>query len=196
MTRRPASIPRAYFEDLYADNPDPWGFATSDYEREKYDATLSAIGGGHRHALEVGCSVGVFTRRLADRCDHLLAVDVAEAALVDARRRCADRSNVEFRRIQLPGEVPSGRFDLVLLSEVGYYWSLADLDRFLDWLRQALTADGLFALVHWTGKTDYPLTGDAVHDHVATVVQDHLRPVRKGVNVSYRLDVFGGPDRL
>jgi predicted TPR repeat methyltransferase len=196
MTRRPASIPGAYFEDLYAGDADPWEFATSDYEREKYDATLSAIGGGHRRALEVGCSIGVFTRRLAERCDRLVAVDVAEAALADARRRCADRSNIEFQRMQLPAEVPSGRFDLIILSEVGYYWSLADLDRFLVWLRQALTADGLFALVHWTGETDYPLTGDAVHDHVATAVQGHLHPVRRALNPSYRLDVFAGPDRL
>ena len=196
MTRRLASIPGTYFKDLYADDPDPWGFATSDYEREKYDATLSAIGGGHRHALEVGCSIGVFTRRLAERCDRLLAVDVAEAALLQARRRCADRSNVEFRRMQLPAEVPTGRFDLIILSEVGYYWSLADLDRFLDWLRDALTTDGLFALVHWTGDTDYPLTGDAVHDRVARVVQDHLRSVRRAVNISYRLDVYAGPGRL
>jgi SAM-dependent methyltransferase len=125
------SIGRDYFEQLYIEKPDPWDFGTSDYERLKYDATLAAIGDGHRTALEIGYSIGVFTRRLAERCQALLAVDIAETALDAARQRCAGIANVTFRRMQLPDELPAGRSDLILLSEVGYCWSLPDLDRFL-----------------------------------------------------------------
>ena len=32
-----------YFERLYARDPDPWRFATSEYERDKYAATLAAL---------------------------------------------------------------------------------------------------------------------------------------------------------
>ena len=39
--------------------------------------------------LEIGCSIGVMTRHLAQRCETLLAVDIAEAPLMAARRRCA-----------------------------------------------------------------------------------------------------------
>jgi cyclopropane fatty-acyl-phospholipid synthase-like methyltransferase len=189
-TRRTERIGRDYFEDLYTAKPDPWGFDTSDYERRKYDATLAAIGEGHQNALEIGCSIGVFTQRLAPRCRHLLAVDIAETALDAARRRCADLTNVEFRRLQLPDERPEGRFDLVVLSEVGYYWTRPDLDRFLAWLRDALTPGGRFVLVHWTGATDYPLTGDQVHDHIASATRDYLRLVERIAAERYRLDVL------
>ena len=76
-----------FFERLYAAEPDPWGFETSAYERAKYDATIAALPPGPiSTALEVGCSIGVLTERLARRCDRLLAVDVSEAA-----RACGSR---------------------------------------------------------------------------------------------------------
>ena len=80
-----------YFDAIYTAAEDPWNFATSRYERAKYTLTLSAMPKSrYRLALEVGCSIGVFTRLLAARCDAIVAVDVAEAPLVEARRRCAD----------------------------------------------------------------------------------------------------------
>ena len=89
MSRRTESIEPAYFDALYAADPDPWRFASSDYEREKYAATLDALPPRRfAAALEVGCSIGVLTRQLAARCDTLLALDVAEAALAQARARC------------------------------------------------------------------------------------------------------------
>jgi cyclopropane fatty-acyl-phospholipid synthase-like methyltransferase len=190
--RPPPRLPRGYFKGQYIGTPDPWGFVTSEYERRKYDEALAAIGAGHRNALEIGCSVGVFTRRLAGRCDHLQAVDVSETALDAARRRCGDLARVEFRQMQFPDELPAVRFDLVVLAEVGYYWTLPDIDRFLAWLRRALTPDGHFVLVHWTGGTDYPLTGAEVHDHVAARTHGYLRPIHKCFDDFYRLDVFAG----
>jgi SAM-dependent methyltransferase len=195
VTRRTASVPPAWFDTLYADADDPWDFATSDYERAKYQATLAAVGSGHRRALEVGCSIGVLTRQLAARCQQLLAIDVAEAALDQARQRCAGLANVAFQRLRLPDEVPPGCFDLVLLSEVGYYWTAPDLARFLTWLRRALTVDGLFVLVHWTGETDYPLTGDAVHERALAETSDFLAPVAVRREANYRLDALAGLKR-
>jgi hypothetical protein len=37
------SLPREYFERLYANGADPWDFATSSYEQAKYGATLAAL---------------------------------------------------------------------------------------------------------------------------------------------------------
>ena len=68
MTRRRVTIPGDYFEALYASSPDPWHFATSDYERRKYAKTLDAIGHVAGEAFEIGCSIGIFTRALAARC--------------------------------------------------------------------------------------------------------------------------------
>jgi SAM-dependent methyltransferase len=190
MSGQRERLGRDYFQRLYAGDADPWDFAKSPYEQRKYEATLAAIGSGHRNALAIGCSIGVFTRRLAARCRHLLAVDVAETALATARRRNREQHNVEFRQMELPDEVPSGCFDLIVLSEVGYYWTLPDLDRFLDWLRIALSPGGRFVLVHWTGPTNYPLTGDQVHDHVIATTGGLLRPMLGTVHPKYRLDVL------
>ncbi|HLZ67116.1 MAG TPA: class I SAM-dependent methyltransferase [Aliidongia sp.] len=193
--RPPLRMPREYAKGQYIGTPDPWGFVTSGYERRKYDEILAAIGDGHRNALEMGCSVGVFTHRLAAGCDRLLAVDVSETALDAARRRCSDLARVEFRQILFADQLPDDRFDLVVLAEAGYYWSLPDLDLFLRWLRRTLTPDGHFVLVHWTGGTDYPLTGAEVHDHVAARTHGTLRPIHKNFDDFYRLDVFAGRAR-
>jgi len=57
------SLEPEYFESLYIKNPDPWRFATSEYERGKYEATLAAISGRKiRSAFEIGCSIGILTR--------------------------------------------------------------------------------------------------------------------------------------
>ena len=92
----------AYFEELYARDPDPWDFATSEYEAAKYDATIAALAPRYASALEVGCSIGVLTARLAERCERLLAIDVAEGALAHARER-APRATFERREIRRSG---------------------------------------------------------------------------------------------
>jgi SAM-dependent methyltransferase len=191
VSRRQERLGHDYFQLLYADDSDPWNFATSPYEQEKYQATLAAIGSGHDTALEIGCAVGVFTGRLATRCRALLAVDIAEAALAAARQRNREQRNIEFRQMALPDELPAGRFDLIVMSEVGYYWPVPDLDRFLDWLRLALVPGGRLVLVHWTGPTDYPLTGDQVHDHTIAATTGFLHVTQSAVHPSYRLDVLG-----
>ena len=99
----------AYFEALYAAEQDPWGFATSPYERAKYDHTLAALGGRRfARGLEVGCSIGVLTAALAERCDRLLAVDVAATAVARARERLAAAPGVTVERRSLPEEMPGG----------------------------------------------------------------------------------------
>ena len=71
-----------YFDALYTADPDPWKFAASPYERDKYTLTLDAMPKPrYRSALEVGCSIGVLTRSLASRCDTLVAIDAAQTPL-------------------------------------------------------------------------------------------------------------------
>ncbi|PAP75849.1 class I SAM-dependent DNA methyltransferase [Rubrivirga marina] len=166
------SIDPAYFERLYRAEADPWAYATSPYETAKYAATLAALPRDrYASALEVGCSIGVLTERLAPRCGRLLAVDVSEAALARARRRCARLGHVAFERRALPSEAPAGPFDLAVVSEVGYYLAPVDWAEALDRLAVSVGAGGHLVLVHWTGETDYPQTADAVHgaarDHAA-----------------------------
>ena len=151
----------AYFDAIYTANADPWKFATSPYESAKYALTLSALPKSrYRSALEVGCSIGVFTRLLAARCDAIVAIDVAKGPLVEAKRKCADLPGVRFEQMFVPDEWPNGIFELILLSEVVYYLSREDVGRLAARVAGSLPKGGSVVLVHWTGETNYPLSGD------------------------------------
>src|ERR1700748_2812701 len=92
-----------YFDALYTADPDPWKFAASPYERDKYALTLGAMQKPrYRSALEVGCSIGVLPRPLAPRCDGVVAIDAAQNALAEASRRCADLPGVRFEHMFVP----------------------------------------------------------------------------------------------
>jgi SAM-dependent methyltransferase len=158
------SVPRTFFEDLYAAHADPWSFETSAYEREKYDRSLAALRPRYARALEIGCSIGVFTERLAGHCEQLLAVDISEHALATARSRCAALPQVTFARADVTQAFPSGTFDLIVLAEVGYYWSDADLAQARGSIAAHLRPGGDLLLVHFLPKVpEYPRDGDAVH---------------------------------
>jgi SAM-dependent methyltransferase len=189
------SLPAEYFEAIYAQADDPWSFATSAYERNKYAATLAALPRErYRSALEIGCSIGVLTHLLAQRCDALLSVDVSERALEQARQRCAEQPWVRIERLRVPDEFPDGSFDLVLISEVGYYWSWSDLEKAAHLCAERLERGGHLLLVHWTPFVeDYPLTGDAVHDWFVSEAQRGSLPLAwmHGSRAeTYRLDLF------
>lgn len=158
MSRRTNSIDPAYFEALYAADPDPWRFASSPYEAEKYAATLAALPQDRfANALEVGCSFGVFTSQLMQRCDRLLSLDVAESALARARIACP---SVRFERRRIPQAWPPGRFDLIVFSEVLYYLDAAGIAETANRALNALQPGGCILMVHYLGETDYPTTGD------------------------------------
>ena len=159
------SLDPAYFDQLYAKDGDPWQFATSAYEAAKYQATLAALPRAkYVRALELGCSIGILTRQLALRCNHLLALDVSETALQQARLRCADLSHVSFERRDISHEFPlDQQFDLIVLSEVGYYFAEPDLRLLRHHIEAALLPQAHLLLVHFTEPTNYPLTADAVH---------------------------------
>lgn len=187
----PASLPGVYFDDMYEIHLDPWNFGSSPYEAAKYARTLAALPNAvYASGLEVGCSVGVLSALLAERCRHLLSLDVSELALERARVRCRSLPQVRFERRSLPQEFPEGSFDLIVLSEVLYYLSPADLKTTLTRCVQALDPAGHLIAVHWTPPVhDYPQTGDEVH--AALLAAPGLRHLHGERHEQYRLDLFG-----
>lgn len=191
MSRPESSLPAAYFAALYQADADPWRFASSDYERRKYAATLAALPRqAYRRGFEVGCSIGVLTSQLARRCDHLLAVDVADQALAQARARCAGQPGVRLERMEVPSQLPDSSFDLLLLSEVVYYWSVGDLERMAAFAGRAVEPGGDIVLVHWTGGTDYPLTGDEAAQRFIAATAWATRILHQDRTELYRIDVL------
>ena len=187
-------LDRDYFEDLYAESADPWGFETSDYERRKYERTLESLGErSFRRAFEAGSSIGVFTAMLAPRCDELLAVDTSERAVEIARGRLAEQRHVRVARRTLPAEMPEGPFDLIVASEVLYYWPREVVLEALRRFEATLAPRGILVAVHWRKETKtYPLQGDEVHELL--VGHTRLNNVKTIQEPEYRLDVFeNGP---
>ncbi len=191
--RKTRTLEPDYFEDLYRSDPDPWRFASSPYEAEKYARTLAALGPDRvRSALEVGCSIGVLTEQLAARCDRLVATEASPTALDLARRRCAGATNIDFRLQPSPHAPLGGPFDVILLSEVVYYWDDADLADFAGAFERVLAPRGRFILVHWLGETDYPKTADEAVNAFRAALEGAYSAERVERTADYRLDVWRG----
>ena len=186
------TLTEKYFEDVYAANDDPWNFETSEYEAEKYVATLDALQRkNYANAFEIGCSIGVLTEKLATKCTKLLSVDVSEKALKKAKARCGDLPRITFKKMTVPREFPAERFDLILISEVGYYLAPEDWQILMRKCFANLDKNGQIVLVHWLPPVyDYPQTGDQVHDSFAEFAEDQLKLLSEKRTENYRIDVW------
>ncbi len=180
------------FEARYRSTPDPWNFATSPYERLRYGETLDGLSKArYRAAFEPGCSVGELTAQLALRCERVLATDIAPTAVNRARMRCSQLSNVVLRCADLSADIPEGPFDLIVFSEIGYYFSPDRLAALARALSRTLDADGEFVAVHWLGHSeDHTLHGDVVHQVLdASLGLDRIKARRAP---GYRIDTWVG----
>lgn len=178
----------AHFETLYRANPDPWQFTTSAYEQAKYTETLAAL--DHRHfsaGLEIGCSIGVLTERLAPCCDTLLGIDLAATALAAAAARCAHFPHVRFAACIVPERFPQGRFDLIMISEILYFLIPADIATLASQVGNALAPGGTILLVNYTGLTDDPCTGDEAADYFIADLPGIPRTLHRRAE-RYRID--------
>ena len=189
---QPNSLPPSYFDKLYSSDKDPWKFETSEYEANKYAATIAALPKKrYRSAFEIGGSIGVLTQKLAQRCDNLLSIDVSKLAQEQAIERCQSLPHVQFEIMSVPEQFPSEIFDLTLVSEVGYYWCWEDLKKAQQLILEHLEPGGHLLLVHWTlYARDYPLSGDEVHDSFFELAPTKLKHLLGQKEEQYRLDLF------
>ncbi len=140
----------AALELLHAEHDDPWGVDTRWFEQRKRDLTAAVLPHARfRRGLELGCSTGALAAVLAARCDELVALDSSPTAVAAARRRLEGLPHVQVARADLPSGWPEGRFDLVVVSELGYFLSPVDLDTLIDRAAASLTPDGHVVLCHW-----------------------------------------------
>jgi SAM-dependent methyltransferase len=158
-----------YFRDCYAASADPWGLAERWYEARKYAVAVALLTRQRYGAtFEPGCSIGVLTALLAPRCDSLLAWDAVPDAVTSARARTAGLPGVRVEQGAIPAEWPPGSFDLIVLSELLYYFDDADLGQVLGLSVGSLRPGGQILAVHWLHPApDHPRTGDGVHEDLA-----------------------------
>jgi LmbE family N-acetylglucosaminyl deacetylase/SAM-dependent methyltransferase len=153
------------FDAVHAGSEDPWAYTTSWYERRKRSLTLAALPvEQYRSGLEIGCSIGTLSADLATRCTRLLAVDASSTALELAAKRLAEFPGVDTRQLTLPAEWPGGSYDLVVVSEVGYYLSPAEFEVLLRRIQESMEPGGTLLLCHWRHPVSgWELDGDSVH---------------------------------
>jgi SAM-dependent methyltransferase len=137
------------FEARFAADPDPWATRTARDEAVKREAVLRALGPGRRgRVLELGCGNGSTTRALAGRALALRAVDASPSAVALAGAATAGEGAVRVERRLLPGPLPGGPFDAVVIAELLYYLASPAAARLARAVAAALAPGGALVLAH------------------------------------------------
>lgn len=196
MEKELKSLDAEFFNKMYQKNEDPWDFENSPYEKEKYKATLEIIPDrSYDNVFEIGCSNGMLSEMLLSRSNHLLAVDASAIAVKNAKQRMKDYPFVKVMEMTIPYGYPDEKFDLILLSEVGYFLNEEDLIIARDKMIESLLPNGNLALVHWTPFVEeFPLTGDQVHEifrqRSGEDFQKPLAHILERIEIQYRMDLY------
>ena len=178
-------------------DPDPWDFATERLRaRRSTRRTLAALGEPalrprrSRSAARSACSPSA----LAARCDALVAVDVAQRggrrrARAPGRRAAASTCRA---RVDCPRSCPAGPFDLVVCSEVLYYFDARPLlERCSPAWSARLAPGGLLLAVHWRPATrDLPAAA-ATRSTPCLRARAGPAPAAGIATAAYLLDVAG-----
>ncbi len=128
---------------------------------------LLPVSGGR--GVDLGCGSGRFTGLLAERCEQVLAVDIAEREVAIARAKRA-RPNIDYRVRSLLDVSPEedGGFDIVLsVNTLFHLFADHDVDKVLRHVRSLVAPGGSAVIVdivtpgpravlihRWWGVTD------------------------------------------
>lgn len=185
-----ATVGTEYFIGLYLAKDDPWDVATKWHDRRKYAVTVASLPRErYRRAYEPGCSIGLLTRMLAERCDKVVAADSVESAVVRARETVAGLPNVRVEQAWLPADLPDGTFDLIVIGDLLYYLSAADLRATLDGLVERLEPGGDIAAVHFRDRVNGG-SYDGFNAHATLAGHPGLEPVVHHEDDWFLLDVL------
>ena len=186
--QRRAAARAQQFDRMYDDGDDPWAFDGSFYEERRRALVLALLGcRRYGRALEIGCADGRLTESLLERCDEVVALDTSHRAVTAAQAR-APRAVV--LQGMAPADLPAGPFDLVLLSEVGYFLTPLELVATLRRCAASLAPGGELVLCHWQHPTEQvPLDGTLVHEQAATALPLGRRATYQDEDV--RIEVWG-----
>ncbi len=164
-----ASVSQEHFDNLYLAKDDPWDLATKWHDQRKYAITVASLPRErYRRCYEPGCSVGLLTRLLAPRCDEVLAADSVESAVRQTRENVREFPHVRAELGDLPADLPDGTYDLIVIGDLLYYLSAADLDATVDGLIDRLEPGGDLVSVHFRDRAGGTYDGAAVHAALTT----------------------------
>lgn len=91
----------------------------------------------------------------------------------------------------LPQGWPDGTFDIVVLSELLYYFSDDDLAEVTRLAVHAVAPGGSLISVHWRHQVrDYPQSGDAAQQALSLAAAGHLVPTVRHVEDDFDLVLY------
>ncbi len=162
---------QAEFDAKFAAQDDPWRYRSSWYEARKRALLLAALPRQrYRRAFEPGCANGELSAELAPRCEKRCCRPISRRARWRSRsagsRAPFAQARVETRA--MPDDWPEARFDLIVISEFGYYLDEPACAALARLACASLEHDGTLACCHWRhGADDMRIGGGAVHARFA-----------------------------
>jgi SAM-dependent methyltransferase len=124
-------------------------------EQERYQRTLVAVedcvgANVWNDVLEIGCSQGLFTRRLAERCNSVTAWDISPSACKATALRCADSVNVHVEQMDMQRDRFEGKYDLVFaLDTLQYLHGRRRFENVVNKIVRATRCGGHFVFSGW-----------------------------------------------
>ncbi|EAU42145.1 hypothetical protein FP2506_16969 [Fulvimarina pelagi HTCC2506] len=185
--------PPSHFSQLYADDGDPWHARASRYEIDKRADNCDQLKGLiFDSGLDIGCGEGHLARALVENgiAHAIHGVDRNEAIVARARRAHADIPALCFETRALPADLPEGRFDLVVVSELLYFLDERGLATLARLLAERMTLGAGLFLVNYRGETGTPLSGRAAHDLFVALFGASLRSISLRQTEGYRAELL------
>lgn len=98
-----------------------------------------------QHVLDIGCGTGEFARRLAERTEHVLALDLSPEMIRIAQERSSSTPTIDYQVGDLLGyPLPAEHFDFI--GSIATFHHL-DLAAVLTKIKPTLKAGGILAIL-------------------------------------------------
>ncbi len=130
-------VSRAFYDDMHTQKGDPWNYTRRAAEILRHDTLLSVVShhtsgrnGSAPYILDVGCSTGVFTRKLSAISSRSFGMDISESALNHPSNIPSSSVHPAFI-VGSSSVIPfkSSTFDALILADGISEWQLSDSDR-------------------------------------------------------------------
>jgi SAM-dependent methyltransferase len=152
MLRESQTCSREVWDQVFETHTDPWKSETSPVQRERFIKQTEMLdaardGSTFCRGLEIGCSEGLYTEVLADRCESLLVLEISRTVLARTQKRRRWSEQVRFDAFDFRLDDVPGTFDLIVVAGVLEYFSRPNtFVRMRAKLAAALRPDGYLLL--------------------------------------------------
>ncbi len=117
----------------------------SDRYRPYYDFLVKHLPSHCERSLDIGCGTGLFTRALAARSTHVLALDLSPNMIRVAKDHSREFSNIDFQIADaVETEFPSDHFDCIVSIATLHH---LPMEKMLVRMRDALRPGGVLVIL-------------------------------------------------